>query len=46
MNRLQKQDLKQIRGGFSGWLLASIVAACIFIAGVFDGITRPVKCGD
>ena len=46
MNKLKTENLKNIRGGFGGWLAAGIVAACIFIVGVFDGITRPLKCKD
>lgn len=44
MNRLNKNELKKVRGGFGGWLVAGIIAAAIFIVGVFDGITRPIKC--
>ena len=44
MNRLSTQELKQVKGGFGGWLLAGIIAATIFVVGIFDGITRPLKC--
>ena len=44
MNRLDSNELKSVRGGFKGWIALGIVAVAIFVVGVFDGITRPLKC--
>ena len=44
MNKLNTNELKELKGGFGGWFLAGIVAATIFVVGVLDGITRPLKC--
>ena len=44
MKNLSTQELMNIKGGFAGWIVAGIVAAAIFIVGVFDGISRPLKC--
>lgn len=42
---LSKNELKSIKAGASiGWIAAGIIAAVSFIAGVFDGFTRPIKC--
>ena len=44
MQKLNSQELKSIKGGFGGWVIAGIIAAAIFVVGVFDGLTRPQKC--
>lgn len=42
---LENNQLKQIYGGSSDWTIATIVGIAItFIAGIFDGILRPIKC--
>ncbi len=42
--KLKKEELKQIKGGSTGWIVAGIVAGVTFLIGVFDGFTRPFKC--
>lgn len=44
MHKLEKEELRNIKGGISGWAIAGLIAAGIFIVGVFDGIVRPLKC--
>ncbi len=44
MHKLENKELKSIKGGVSGWLVAGIIAAGVFIVGVFDGIARPLRC--
>ena len=44
MKKLNDLELKNIEGGISGWALAGISIAVAFIAGIIDGIARPLKC--
>ncbi len=44
MTKLNNLELKKVRGGISGWAIAGIISGCIFLIGVFDGISRPIKC--
>ena len=44
MQKLENKELMNIKGGISGWAIAGIIAASIFVVGVFDGIARPLKC--
>lgn len=44
MKKLNNQELRDIKGGFGGFLAAGIVALAIFAVGVFDGIARPLRC--
>lgn len=44
MQKLENNELMNIKGGISGWVIAGIIAAGIFVVGVFDGIARPLKC--
>jgi lactobin A/cerein 7B family class IIb bacteriocin len=44
MKRVNDQELREIKGGFSGWLIAGIGIVVTFVAGVIDGIARPKKC--
>ncbi len=43
MKKMNQQELKSTRGGF-GWIIGGIVAAVIFVVGIFDGYTRPLRC--
>lgn len=44
MNKLKNEQLKNIKGGISGWLVAGLGALVTFLAGILDGIARPGKC--
>lgn len=45
MKNLTNKELMQIKGGSAaGWIVAGIIAGITFLAGVFDGFTRPYKC--
>lgn len=45
MQKINNNELKQITAGASaGWITAAIIGGITFIAGIFDGITRPFKC--
>ena len=46
MRKLKDQELNEINGGFSGWVLAGISILVTFVAGVIDGIARRTRiCG-
>ena len=44
MKKLNDCELKEINGGFSGWVAVGLAIAVTFVAGVLDGIARPKKC--
>lgn len=44
MNRLDREELKNVKGGIGFWTVAGIISTVIFIVGVLDGIARPLKC--
>lgn len=44
MKKLNDEELTQINGGFSGWVVAGISILVTFVAGIIDGIARPRKC--
>lgn len=44
MKRLTDLELNKINGGISGWAVAGISLLVTFLAGVIDGIARPIKC--
>ena len=41
MEIIKDQELSNVNGGFSGWVVAGICVAVTFIAGVIDGQTKP-----
>lgn len=44
MNRINNNELKEIKGGF-GWIASLItISGIIFLCGVIKGITQPNKC--
>ena len=44
MKEIKDEELRKISGGISGWAIAAIGAAIIFVSGIIDGIARPNKC--
>ena len=44
MKNLNMEELKELKGGISGWAIAGLIALGVFAVGVFDGIARPFKC--
>lgn len=44
MKTLNNIELEKVQGGFSAWMALGIVAAIIFISGVFEGIVHPKGC--
>lgn len=44
MKKLNQEELRKTTGGINFWGVAGIIAAAIFVVGVFDGIARPLKC--
>lgn len=45
MERLKEQELETIQGGgLTLWGVGGIIAAAIFIVGIFDGLARPLSC--
>lgn len=44
MKKLKDGELAEIKGGFSGWVVAGIGVVVTLIAGIIDGIARPKKC--
>lgn len=44
MITLKDEELMEIRGGVSAWLLFGIASGITFIVGIIDGFVRPLKC--
>ena len=44
MKILKDEELKNINGGISGWVIAGIALLVTFVSGIIDGIARPEKC--
>ena len=44
MRKIKDENLKEVKGGFTGWALAGISLLVTFVAGVIDGIARPKDC--
>lgn len=45
MREVNRQELENIKGGFSVWMGVGIAALVVFFSGVLEGITNPDKCG-
>ena len=44
MKKLNDFELKNVEGGMTVWAAVGVGLAITFVAGVLDGIARPVKC--
>lgn len=44
MKKIKETELKDIKGGMSGWAVAGISLLVTFVAGIVDGIARPRSC--
>ena len=44
MKKIEDDELKNINGGISAWAIAGIGMLVTFVAGIIDGIARPLKC--
>ena len=45
MNKLNSEELLNIRGGAIKWIIVATIGVCLtFLIGVVDGIIRPLKC--
>lgn len=45
MKKLTNEELMKVDGGGFNWGIAALIAAGVtFIAGIFDGIIRPLGC--
>ena len=44
MEKLKDNELKKVEGGMTAWGAIGIGLVVTFIAGVIDGIARPIKC--
>ena len=44
MQKITVEDAKEIQGGFVFWTCVGLVGLGIFIVGVLDGFTRPLRC--
>ena len=44
MKKITENELKNIKGGISGWGILGIGALITFLSGVLDGIARPSRC--
>lgn len=44
MIKLNNNELKKVKAGASGWLIAGICAGITFIISALDGYFRPFKC--
>jgi len=44
MQKITNDEAKEVQGGIGFWAGVSLVGLGIFIVGVFDGFTRPLRC--
>jgi lactobin A/cerein 7B family class IIb bacteriocin len=44
MKNLKNNELREIEGGISGWVIIGVSALITLVAGLLDGITSKVKC--
>lgn len=44
MRKIEDEELKQVNGGISAWVIAGIGVVVTFVAGIIDGIARPKPC--
>ena len=44
MQKLNQNELQGIQGGIGFWTGVGIVGIGIFIVGILDGFTRPIRC--
>lgn len=44
MQTLTVDDVKNIYGGISFWAGVGIVGIALFVVGILDGFTRPLRC--
>ena len=44
MKRVEDNELKNVEGGMSIAVAIGIGLAITFVAGIFDGIARPISC--
>ncbi len=44
MRKLDDLELKKVEGGMSAWVAIGIGLVVTFVAGIIDGIARPIKC--
>ncbi len=45
MKTLSTEQLKQIKGGFTGWALVGAAFLVGILAGIVDGYIHPKSCG-
>jgi len=46
MKEIENEQLKDIKGGGIGLILIGFSVLLVLVAGILDGITRPVKCDE
>lgn len=44
MSRMNDEELKNTKAGFSIWTCFGLVGIGAFIVGILDGFTRPLAC--
>jgi len=46
MEKINAEQLDQIYGGGAGYIIIGIIAFCTLIAGIIDGLVRPLSCDE
>jgi len=44
MKKVDDLELKKVEGGLTAWAAIGIGLVVTFVAGIIDGIARPLKC--
>ena len=44
MKKVSDFELQKINGGITAWVAIGIGVVVTFVAGILDGIARPLKC--
>lgn len=46
MQKLNQEQLKKIEGGSAtaGFIVAGLLTISVIVAGIFDGLVRPLSC--
>ena len=46
MKRVEKQEMKAVKGGINIALITITVSVVVFLSGIITGIVNPTKCNE